>query len=285
MTTAATPLNNPTPWRAHTARIQSIKQEAPGIATYDLAFDDSAMAQSYRFKPGQFNMLYLPGFGESAISISSDPSNRDSLSHTVRAVGNVTEALTRHQPDDQIALRGPFGSGWPLQECQGHDVVIACGGLGLPPLRPAIYEIVKNRDDYGQVYLLYGARAPADLLFVEEFQDWQDAGIQVEVTVDLGDDDWSGQIGVVPALFYRLRLDAENTRVLTCGPEIMMRFVIFEALARQIGPKHIYLSMERNMQCAIGLCGHCQLGPAFVCKDGPVFTYEQLEPYLQLEDL
>jgi NAD(P)H-flavin reductase len=273
------------PWHAQLVRIQDIVQEAPGIATYEVAFEDETLARSYRFAPGQFNMLYLPGFGESAISISSDPAQHGSLLHTVRIAGNVTQALSRMQVGDQLALRGPFGTEWPLKACRGLDVVIACGGIGLAPLRPVIHEIINHRDDYGRVFLLYGARTPNDLLFTSEFEAWRAAEIQVEVTVDLGNPDWTDHIGVVPILFYRLRLNAAQTRILTCGPEIMMRFVIFEALARKVKPKHIHLSMERNMNCAVGFCGHCQLGPAFVCKDGPVFTYQQMEPYLHLEEL
>ena len=284
-TTTAVAESSANPWHAQLVRIQRIVQEVPGVATYELAFEDEAVARTYRFTPGQFNMLYLPGFGESAISISSDPAQCDALLHTVRIAGNVTRALASMRVGDQLGVRGPFGTGWPVAACRGRDVVIACGGIGLAPLRPAIYDIINHREDYGRVFLLYGARTPKDLLFASEFDAWCAADIQVEVTVDLGDPDWMGHIGVVPILFYRLRLNAAQTRVLTCGPEIMMRFVIFEALARRVKPEHIHLSMERNMNCAVGFCGHCQLGPAFVCKDGPVFTYQRMEPYLHLEEL
>lgn len=270
------------PWLPQLARIRHITHEVPGISTYDLQLEQRDAADA--FTPGQFNMLYLPGFGEAAISISSDPQQLDTISHTVRVAGNVTRALARMKTGEQLAVRGPFGSAWPVEACRGCDVVIACGGVGLAPLRPVIYHIVNHREDYGRVHLLYGARTPADLLYTDEYDAWRDADIEVNVTVDLGDADWQGHIGVVPVLFYRLRLAAPDTRVLTCGPEIMMRFVIFEALARKIRRQHIFLSMERNMNCALGFCGHCQLGPAFVCKDGPVFTYQQMEPYLHLED-
>lgn len=272
------------PWLPHLTRIEQITHEAPGISTYDLRIENTDVADGFRFLPGQFNMLYLPGFGEAAISISSSSQLRETISHTVRVAGNVTRALARVPRGGQVAIRGPFGSAWPVEACRGSDVVIACGGVGLAPLRPAIYHMINHRDDYGRVHLLYGARTPSDLLFTNEYDTWRNADIEVNVTVDLGESDWEGHIGVVPMLFYRLRLDAPNTRVLTCGPEIMMRFVIFEALARKINSGHIYLSMERNMNCALGFCGHCQLGPAFVCKDGPVFTYAQMEPYLHLED-
>lgn len=282
-TTLPTPCASP--WVAHVARIDDVRREAPGINTYALTLQDEALADQYRFRPGQFNMLYEPGYGESAISISSDPADPRHLLHTVRMTGNVTSALARHEPGETIGLRGPFGSSWPVEECRGCDIIMACGGVGLPPMRPMIYHIMKHRQDFERVILLYGARTPGDLLFTDEYPAWQQADIEVDTTVDIGEPDWTGRIGVVPVLFYRLRLEPRRTRILTCGPEIMIRFVIFEALARKVPREHIYLSMERNMQCALGLCGQCQLGPAFVCKDGPVFTYRQMEPYLHVEEM
>jgi NAD(P)H-flavin reductase len=271
------------PWLPHPAAIEEIRQEVPGIATYRLALAEPEFEAAYRFRAGQFNMLYVPGVGESAISVSSDPGD-SVLLHTIRIAGNVTRALARKRVGDQVAIRGPYGSSWPMEACQGRDVVIACGGVGLAPLRPAIYHIIAHRGDYGRVFLLYGARTPGDLLYSREYDAWREADVQVQVTVDIGDQDWRGNMGVVPVLFYRLRLDAARTVILTCGPEVMIRFVVFEALARKIPPDRIFLSMERNMNCAIGHCGHCQLGPAFICKDGPIFSYRQMEPYMHLED-
>jgi NAD(P)H-flavin reductase len=272
------------PWLPMMARIGAIQQEVTGIITYRIDFDDPAVAASYRFEPGQFNMLYLPGLGEVAISISSDPAEPGRLLHTVRASGGVTSVLARRQVGDAIGVRGPFGTSWPMDLCKGQDVVIACGGVGLAPLRPAIYHIARNRADYGRVFLLYGARTGGDLLYQSEYDAWRDANIEVTTTVDMGDADYHGNIGVVPVLFYRLRLTPARTRVLTCGPEVMLRFVAFEALARKIAPDRIHVSMERNMNCAIGQCGHCQIGSVFVCRDGPVFTYKQLDPFLHVED-
>lgn len=272
------------PWLPLVTTIGEIKPEVSGIVTYRLDFADPAVAASYYFLPGQFNMLYLPAIGEVAISISSDAADQSALLHTVRAAGSVTSAMARLKVGDQVLLRGPYGSAWPMEAMKGLDLVIACGGVGLAPLRPAIYHIVKNRSDYGRVFLLYGARTPNDMLYSTEYETWREADISVETTVDIGDGDWRGNIGVVPVLFYRLRLSAAKTCVLTCGPEIMIRFVVFESLARKISPDRIILSMERNMNCGVGHCGHCQIGPAFVCKDGPVFTYRQMEPYLHVED-
>ncbi len=280
---AAPPASSP--WLPQPAVIRDVKPETPGVVTYALEFADREAGRAYRFQPGQFNMLSLPGIGEAAISVSSDAEEPGTLGHTVRAAGNVTRALARKRAGDRLALRGPFGSGWPLAACRGNDVIIAAGGIGLAPLRPVIYSLVRHRGDYGRVILLYGARTPADLLYTGEYDAWRAAGVEVDTTVDIGDGDWQGNIGVVPVLFYRLRLDPRRTQVLTCGPEVMIRFVIYEVLARRIAPARIHLSMERNMSCAVGLCGRCQFGSVFVCKDGPVFSYERLQPYLHVEDL
>lgn len=282
--TSAMNLASTNPWLPNPARIVSIKKELHDTSTFELALEDKSFASGYSFLPGQFNMLYLPGFGESAISISSDPKRLDTISHTVRVAGNVTQALARHQVGDQILLRGPFGSAWPLEQCRGRDVLIACGGIGLAPLRPALYHIINHRKDFGSVHLLYGARTPDNLLYAEEYETWRNAGVEVKVTVDVGDVAWQGHIGVVPMLFDSLKLDPNRARILTCGPEIMMRFIVFEGISRGVSRDNMFMSMERNMQCALGFCGHCQLGPAFVCKDGPVFSYKKMEPYSNLED-
>jgi NAD(P)H-flavin reductase len=192
--------------------------------------------------------------------------------------------VSRLKVGDVVGLRGPFGTSWPIHEMKGKDVFIACGGIGLPPLRPVLYHIMKNRADYGKVILLYGARVPTDLMYTNEYETWKSAGIDVETTVDRGDANWRGRVGVVPMWFYQFRINARNTTVLTCGPEIMIRFVIYEALARRVPLENIYVSLERNMKCGQGSCGHCQLGPYFICKDGPVFRFDALEPFFNVEE-
>jgi NAD(P)H-flavin reductase len=275
----------PTAWMApQPVRIEGIVAETVNVATYRLAFIDQSLNQAYRFRPGQFNMLYVPGVGEAAISISSDPEDHAGVDHTIRFVGNVTGAIRRMAVGDSLGLRGPFGQPWPLEAHPGADVVIAAGGIGLPPLRPVIHQLIKRRKDFGRIVVLYGARSPDELLFTKTFDDWKAHGIEIEVTVDRADASWQGQVGVVPMLFYRLRLDPAKTVVFSCGPEIMMRFVVFEALARKIPADRIFLSMERNMRCGQGACGHCQIGPYFVCQDGPVFSYARLEPFFGVED-
>jgi NAD(P)H-flavin reductase len=272
------------PMVPQSAIIKGIHHDTMDIATYSLAFTDPAAAESYRFLPGQFNMLYLPGIGEAAISISSDPARPETLLHTIREAGNVTGAIARLKKGDLIGVRGPFGSAWPVEKAEGHDLIFVSGGLGLPPLRPAIYHVARHRQRYGQVTILAGARSPADLLFPEEYDVWRQHDIEVIVTVDRADDSWRGHVGVVPMMFYQLRPDPRRTIVFSCGPEIMMRFVIYEALARCIPKEHIYLSLERNMKCAVGFCGHCQYGPFFLCKEGPVLRFDRLEPFFGVEE-
>jgi len=272
------------PMLPRTAIIRDIRREVNGIATYWLALEDPQAAEAYRFQPGQFNMLYLPGFGEVAISISSDPSEPQLLGHTIRSAGSVTRGIARLRAGDKLGLRGPFGTPWPMDATRGKNVLIVAGGVGLPPLRPVLLSILRHRSDYGRVLLLYGARTPAELLYTGEFRRWTDGQIELYVTVDRADETWAGQVGVVPQMFYRIRVDHQNTLVMTCGPETMMRFVIYETLARRIPKDAIYISMERNMKCAVGFCGHCQFGPAFICKQGPVLNYAAVEPFFGKED-
>jgi NAD(P)H-flavin reductase len=264
--------------------IVKIEQEAPGVKTYWLKFTDPEIQKEFSFKPGQFNLLTVPGYGEAAISISSDPKNTEAIGHTIRLTGNVTNAIDRLGIGGTLGLRGPFGSYWPLEELKGKDIYIAAGGIGLPPLRPVIYHIIQNRSDYGKVVLIYGARTPEDLQFTQEFDDWEKADIELMVCVDSCDDSWTGLVGVVPMLFYSLRIDPKKGALMTCGPEIMIHFAAYEAIARRVPRERIFVSLEKNMKCGFGSCGHCQLGPYFVCKDGPVFSYEQIGPYLEVED-
>lgn len=279
----AHPLN---PWQAHPVRIDRILKEARGVATYDLIFQDSDVAEEYAFQAGQFNMLYLPGLGEIAISISGDPGSAGSVPHTIRQSGEVTRSLARMEVGSTIGLRGPFGTCWPMDECSGRDVVLVAGGIGLAPLRSVIYQLLANRERYGRLTLVIGARESTNLLYSSEYDDWRRRGFDVQVTVDRGSDAWQGNIGMVTALLDRLVLpDAGNTLLMTCGPEVMMWYTIQGAMSRGLKQKSLYLSLERNMNCAIGLCGHCQFGPQFICKDGPVFRFDRVASILKVDDL
>lgn len=264
------------------AVVRAIRAETYGISTFSLEYRDPAHKAG--FVPGQFNMIHLPGFGEVAISICSDPNTPKIMEHTIRYAGSVTRAIGRLKVDDTVGMRGPYGNPWPMQLAEGKDLMIASGGIGLAPLRPVILEAIRHRSSFGRVLVLYGGRTPQDLLYTDEFEKWQDNGIEMFLSVDRADETWKGQVGVIPMAFYRIRLDHRNTLVFSCGPEIMMRFVIYEAMARRIPKDAIYVSMERNMKCAIGFCGHCQLGPVFICKQGPVFRFSTIEPFFGREE-
>ncbi len=274
------------PWHTETVRIDEIVQEVEGIATYRLSIASPVKDSDYRFIPGQFNMLYLPGVGESAISMSGDPEQSSSWIHTVRVAGNVTRTLAGLTVGETLGLRGPFGTGWPVDELTGQDVVVVAGGLGLAPLRPLLYYFLNHRDQFGSIHVICGARTPDGLLFQSEYSDWRKGGLDLQLTVDRSTPEWTGQIGVVTLLIDRLNLARpEATSLLTCGPEVMMKYAAISGMKRGIPAEKIWVSLERNMQCAVGLCGHCQLGPEFICKDGPVLRYDRVGRFLFVERL
>ena len=274
------------PWHTHTVAIEKITPEFPGVCTYDLVFEEPAVSAAYRFAPGQFNMLYLPGAGEIAISISEDPQTTQRCAHTVRVAGIVTRTLAGLNVGDTLGLRGPFGTSWPLENCIGRDVLLVTGGIGLAPLRPVIYALLHDRRHFGRLTLLYGARSPDTLLFARQFDAWSSQGLAVISTVDRSEPGWRGNVGVVTLPLETLQpFDPQNTVLFCCGPEVMMRFTIATAINRGLTPDRIWVSMERNMQCAVGLCGHCQLGPEFVCKDGPIFRYDRIAPFMDVDGL
>jgi NAD(P)H-flavin reductase len=233
------------------------------------------------YAPGQFGMLYAFGAGEVPISISALP-----LVHTVRAVGAATTAICALEEGEIVGARGPFGTAWPVAEAEGRDVVVVAGGIGLAPLRPVVHQLIEQRERYGNVVVLYGGRAPAELLYTREVAGWRSRfDVEVGVTVDRGDADWRGRVGVVTTLIPRAGFDPANALAMVCGPEVMMRFAVAALRERGVAADSIFVSLERSMKCAIGLCGHCQLGPAFMCKDGPVFRWDAVEPLLKVREL
>jgi len=250
--------------------------------TFTLMLRPETDPAGFSFAPGQFNMLTAFGVGEVPISISGDPGRPLPLSHTIRAVGAVTRALTTRRQGEQIGVRGPFGTSWPLRQAEGNDLVIVAGGLALAPLRPAIYHILDHRAAYGNVEIVYGARTPADLLYSQELMKWRGRfDLRVHVTVDSATPDWRSNVGVVTTIIPRIYFDPLHTTVLVCGPGVMMRFVVQEFRRRGVPEDNIFISMERAMKCGIGLCGHCQLGPVFICKDGPVFSYARIKEWFE----
>lgn len=264
------------PMLTHPFYVQRLRQETHDTFTMELkAAREVAMRP---FLPGQFNMLYVFGLGEVPISISGDPGHPEKLVHTTRAVGAVTQAMRRLRRGNMIGVRGPFGTNWPVREAIGRDVIIVAGGIGLPPLRPAIYHILAHRKDYGKVSLLYGTRSPEDILFVKELEKWRARlDLEVFITVDRAKGDWRGNVGVVTTLIPKAPFDPGNALAMIVGPEVMMRFTVADLQKRGLPADRIYISMERNMKCGVGLCGHCQLGGVFVCKDGPVFRFDLMK--------
>lgn len=266
-------------------RITRARREIRNVFTWELEPADGGPALA--FAPGQFNMLYLHGVGEVPISISGDPEG-PALVHTVRAVGAVTDVMQKLGKGDEIGVRGPYGVGWPVLEAEGNDLLIVAGGLGLAPLRPAIYHVLANRARYGSVAIYYGARTPQDILFRKELERWRGRfDLFVEATVDAADTRWAGRVGVVPKLIDPRvhRFDPDNTVAMICGPEVMMRFTVSALQNHGVPDSRLFVSMERNMHCAVGLCGHCQLGPEFICKDGPVFPFERIGPVFHAREL
>ena len=276
----------PDPFVPQVYSVDGVRRELSDTVTLELT---PVAGPRPSFRPGQFNMLYVFGVGEVAISMSGDPAHEAAFVHTVRDVGAISGAIARLQAGGTIGVRGPFGTSWPVgaaEGAEGADVVIVAGGLGIAPLRPAIYEIMAHRKRYGRVAILFGSRNPADMLYRHELEDWRRRlDVEIEITVDHADAEWRGNVGVVPALVPRFVFDAAETLAFVCGPEVMMRFTVNALRQAGVATDRIYLSMERNMKCAIGLCGHCQFGGTFICKDGPVMRYDRIADIFAMREI
>jgi len=272
------------PMVAHPYRVYRVHKET--LDTFTLELAPVEPPAPFPFQPGQFNMLYLFGVGEVPISISGNPLEPRNLTHTTRLVGTVTRAMSGLRRDDLLGVRGPFGTGWPLAEATGRDVVLVAGGIGLAPLRPALYHLLSERQNYGKCVLLYGVRTPEDLLYRRELEKWRSSlDMDIYVTVDRSTGAWRGNVGVVTTLIPRAPFDPLNTIAFICGPEVMMRYTVLELFKRGVAESSMYVSLERNMKCATGFCGHCQFGPFFMCKDGPVFRYDRVKDWMSIREL
>ncbi|MBI1860293.1 MAG: FAD/NAD(P)-binding protein [Deltaproteobacteria bacterium] len=264
-------------------RVQKVSWENSDVVTLDLVPESSSTPT--KFQPGQFSMLYAFGVGEVPISHSGSPTEPSRVTHTIRTVGAVTNAIGKLKRGDTLGLRGPYGTAWPLKEAQGKDIVVGAGGLGMAPLRPILYSIAQEREKFGKVALVYGARDPKDFLFKDEWEVWKKNDIEIHMVVGQSTSDWKGHVGHITTLIPRLKLEPEKTCAFLCGSEIMMRFTAFELEKRGVSKSHISISLERNMKCAIGFCGHCQYGPHFICKDGPVFAFDRIEELMRIREL
>ncbi len=263
--------------------VLKMQEEIPDCYTLTLQPEFNVVSS---FSPGQFYMLYVFGHGEVPISVSGNSFEMGTLMFTIMTIGSVTKALCSVCVGDVVGVRGPFGKGWPLEQVKGRDVLIIAGGLGLAPLRPLIYHLISHSADYGIITLLYGTRTPDMILFQDELASWDDRDdMRVFLTVDSAGSEWHGHAGVVTELIEKIGIDTVRTTALTCGPEIMMRFTAHALLGKGLAASDIYISMERNMKCALGHCGRCQYGPHFICKDGPVFAFDQVEYLFKVREV
>jgi len=263
----------------HLVAIKKVRDEAEGIKTFTLVFKNSAVGEVFDYRPGQFGEVTVFGVGEAPISITSSPVNKGYLELTIAEVGKVTRALHLKQEGDTIGFRGPYGNGFPLDEVAGKDILFVAGGIGLAPLRSLINQMFAERNKFGKISILYGARYPALLCFRDEFKRWAEhENSEMLLTVDTApDNSWQGNIGVVGSLLPKIKTNMENTVAFVCGPPIMIHFVILDLLKMGFKEDRIITTMERRMECGLGKCGHCNIGEKYVCLDGPVFSYQQLK--------
>ncbi|MEM3574327.1 MAG: FAD/NAD(P)-binding protein [Candidatus Bathyarchaeia archaeon] len=267
------------PYLAEECVIKRTKRQTPDTYTYFISYPRGSKKLRTPFKPGQFIMISVLGVGEAPFSFSAWDYEEAIFETTIRTVGNVTSTLMRRGEGQRVWVRGPYGRGWPMEEARGRDILIVAGGIGIAPLKPVIELVAKNRRSYGSLEILYGAKTPDDLLFADEFNSWReipDADLLLTVDSVPNGMEWDQNVGVVTTLFDKMRTEPNDSIVMTCGPEIMMKFVAKGLLAMGFQPKDLYLSLERRMKCGIAQCGHCQIGPKFVCRDGPVFPYSEL---------
>lgn len=273
-----------------TATVQRVVPSAEDTFTYWSVFDDPEARRSYTFRAGQISMVGVFGVGEIPVSVSSDPARPMHLAHTIRVCGRVTNVIAGLRAGDRITLRGPLGRPWPVEGARGGDLVIVAGGLGIAPLRSAVYEALRHRGAYRRVLLLVGARDPGQMLYRRQLETWQrwsrfQERLEVHLTVDHADADWPHREGLITSLFPYVDIDPKAATVFTCGPEIMMVNALRELARLGIPDERLWLTLERDMHCGVKLCGHCQLGPHFVCADGPIFRWDEVGDLLEVPEL
>lgn len=264
------------------ARLTNVVDETPDTKTFTLRFREATNDGHFHFLPGQFLELSVFGYGEAPFCIASSPTRPDRLETTVRRTGQLTNALHRLVSGQEVGIRGPFGNGFDPEAARGKDLLFVAGGIGLPPLRSLIWNVLDERSQFGKVTILYGARTPTDLVYKEELKEWgRRADVELLVTVDVAEPGWTGEVGVVPSLFNRVTLRPESTLVYVCGPPIMIRIAVTDLLALGFKEEAVISTLERMMQCGIGKCNHCAIGHRYVCRDGPVFNYAQIKELVE----
>jgi len=268
----------------HIAVIEKIIDETPDITTFHFNFKEEKLREEFTFEAGQFGEFSVLGIGEAPFCISSSPTRHDHLEFTVQRVGRVTNALHRLGVGDEIGFRGPYGNSFPLDYMGGKNLVFVGGGIGLAPLRSLVWNVVDNRNNYEKIFILYGARSPADLCFRYDLDTWsRDQSINIMTTVDMGDAGWTGKVGLVPDVLEEVAPSAENAVAVVCGPPVMIRYTfrVLEKLGFKL--EQVVTTLEKRMKCGIGKCGRCNIGNIYVCRDGPVFTYAQIKSFISSE--
>ncbi|MEE8582450.1 MAG: FAD/NAD(P)-binding protein [Dehalococcoidales bacterium] len=261
----------------HMVVINKIIDEAPDVRTFHFNFKDKAQREKFTFESGQFGEFSVFGHGEAPFCISSSPTRPDHLECTVKRTGRLTNALHRLSVGAEIGFRGPYGNGFPLEELKGKNLVFVAGGIGLAPLRSLIWNVLDNREDYGKLDIVYGARSPADLVYKYDLAAWQkDDRFNMAVTVDRGDEKWQGTVGFVPQVLEQVAPSAQDAVAVVCGPPIMIRFTFPVLDKLGFTSEQMITTLEKRMKCGIGKCGRCNIGNIYVCRDGPVFNYQQI---------
>ena len=261
------------PYQPIAATLEKVAEEAPNIKTFWLR-----PAEPLSFRTGQFVELTVPGLGEAPFTPSSSPALADQMEVTIMKAGTVTDRLHELQAGAKLGLRGPYGKGYPMEEFYGKELLIVGGGVGLAPLRSLLFQVFEDIAKFPRVILLYGAKTPADLVYADQLKEWAKRDkFEVLVSVDAADNGWKGNVGVVTTLVSKVNLNLDKTAAVVCGPPVMMKFATLELVQAGMAKDRLYLSMEKNMSCGLGKCGHCRLGPYYICEDGPVFTYDKIE--------
>jgi NAD(P)H-flavin reductase len=264
----------------HPVSIKEVKQETVDIKTFTLHFQDEEVRNRFTFRPGQFLFVSVFNFGEAPISICSSPTFSKRLQLSIKKVGALTGEIHRYSEGDEIGVRGPYGNGFPLERLYGNNLLFVGGGIGLAPLRSLIQYVFANRLEFGRVTILYGARTPGDIVFKKDLRTWaREKDVEVLMTVDKADSEWKGETGPVTHLWQKTRLSPSNTKVIICGPPVMISYVVFDLLKMGFAEEDIISTLERNMKCGVGKCGHCSIGSKLTCIHGPVFTYQEMKVF------
>ena len=275
-------MTSDSPFVPHPATLKRVVNLTPDVKLFGVVFDDPALQESFEYKPGQFGFLSAYGMGESPFGITSLSTQKDTIDFAVRMVGTVTYALHELPEGASVGVRGPFGNSWPMDHFKGKNIVVIGGGIGFAPVRPVITWVLENRGDFGDMVILNGARTPSDLVFKDEFDTWSNApGTTLELTVDRGDDSWTGRVALIPDVLMEMNPSPKNAVTVICGPPIMIKFTLDKLKKLGFEDEQIYTTLEGKMKCGLGKCARCNVGEKYICQDGPVFNYAEIAQFIE----